>query len=94
MLADFELLAVRIPAEAWQRQTKWVYSNGTWYFSDKSLLQVRLIVADKENAEQAIDRPVNVRKDHQKGDTTYGVPMRSFDEALEPGEYFLRSKIK
>ena len=90
----FELLAVRIPAEAWSRETKWTYSNGTWYFSDRSSLQVRLIVADKTNPELAIDRPVNVRKDHQKGDTLIGVPMRSFDETLEPGEYFLRSNVK
>lgn len=90
----FELLATRIPSEAWSRETKWVYSNGTWYFSDKSTLQVRLIVADKKNPELAIDRPVNVRKDHQKGDTMIGVPMRSFDETLEPGEYLLRSRVK
>ena len=91
---DFELLATRIPSEAWSRETKWTYSNGTWYFSDRSTLQVRLIVADKQNPELAIDRPVNVRKDHQKGDTLIGVPMRSFDEALEPGEYLLRSRAK
>lgn len=90
----FELLAVRIPSKAWTRDTKWTYSNGTWYFVDKSTLQVRLIVADKENPAQAIDRPINVRKDHQSGDSMIGVPMRSFDEALEPGEYLLRDKIK
>lgn len=91
--ADFELLAVRIPGESWSRETKWTYSNGTWYFSDRSSLQVRLIVADKTNPELAIDRPINVRKDHQKGDTMIGVPMRSFDESLQPSEYFLRSKV-
>ncbi len=91
---DFELLAVRIPSEAWSRETKWTYSNGTWYFVDESTLQVRLIVADKENPAQAIDRPVNVRKDHQKGDTMIGVPMRSFDEELQPSEYLLRTRIQ
>ena len=90
---EFELLAVRIPAQAWTRETKWTYSNGTWYFVDRSTLQVRLIVADTENPEQAIDRPINVRKDHQKGDTLIGVPMRSFDEALQPNEYLLRTRI-
>lgn len=92
--SDYELLAVRIPSEAWSRETKWTYSNGTWYFVDRSTLQVRLIVADKDNPEQAIDRPINVRKDHQKGDTMIGVPMRSFDEELQPSEYLLRNKIK
>lgn len=91
---DFELLAVRIPAQAWKRETKWTYSNGTWYFVDKSSLQVRLIVADTENPELAIDRPVNVRKDHQAGDSLYGVPLRSIDEALQPSEYLLRTRIK
>ena len=92
--ADFELLAVRIPAESWSRSTKWTYSNGTWYFVDVSTLQVRLIVADKSNPDQAIDRPINVRKDHQSGDKLIGVPMRSFEESLEPSEYLLRNKIK
>ena len=54
---------------------------------------MRLIVADKNNPELAIDRPINVKKDHQKGDTLIGVPMRSFDEELQPSEYFLRTNI-
>ncbi len=91
---EFELLSVRIPAEAWTRETKWTYSNGTWYFVDRSTLQVRLIVADGTDSKLAIDRPINVRKDHQKGDTMIGVPMRSFDEELQPSEYFLRANVK
>jgi len=90
----FELLAARIPGESWSRETKWAYSNGTWYFVDVSSLQVQLIVADKANAAQAIVRPINLRKDHQKGAKLIGLPMRSFDEALQPNEYLLRSKIK
>ena len=89
----FELLDVRIPAETWSRETKWVYSNGTWYFVDRSKLQARLVVADKKNPELAIDRPVTVIKDHQRGDALIGTPMRSFDEALQPSEYFLRSRF-
>ncbi|MCB9897050.1 MAG: hypothetical protein H6825_03485 [Planctomycetes bacterium] len=91
---DFELLAVRIPSKAWSRETKWTYSNGSWYFVDRSTLQVRLIVADTENPEYAIDRPVNVRRDHQKGDTLIGVPLRGIEEALEPNEYVLRSRVE
>ena len=91
---DFELLTARIPSEAWSREAKWTYSNGTWYFSDRSTLQVRLIVADKSNPELAIDRAINVKKDHLKGDSMIGVPLRSFDEKPEPGEYLLRSKVK
>ena len=91
---EFELLAVRIPSEAWTRETKWVYSNGTWYFVDKSTLQVRLLVADENNPKQVIDRAINVKKDHQKSDTTYGVPLRSIDETLQPSEYLLREKCE
>ncbi|MEQ9096151.1 MAG: hypothetical protein RIE32_07805 [Phycisphaerales bacterium] len=90
---DFELLKVRIPAQAWARETKWTYSNGTWYFSDRSKLQVRLLVADKSNPELAIDRPINVWKDHQKGDTMIGVPLFGIDDELQPSDYMLRSKI-
>lgn len=91
---DFELLTVRVPSKQWTRETKWTHSNGTWYFVDRSSLQVRLIVADKNNPKQAIDRPINVRKDHQSGDTMIGVPMRSFDDALQPSAYLLRDKVK
>jgi hypothetical protein len=92
--AEFDLLAVRIPAEAWVRETKWTYSNGTWYFSDRSKLQVRLIIADPSNAELAIDRVVNVWKDHQKGDTMIGVPLWGIEDELQPSHFLLRSRIK
>ena len=91
---EFRLLKVRIPAQAWKRETKWTYSNGTWYFSDRSRLQVRLLVADHENPDLAIDRPINVIKDHQTGDTMIGVPLWGFDDELQPSSYMLRSKIK
>jgi len=91
---DFKLLKVRIPAQAWKRETKWTYSNGTWYFSDRSRLQVRLLVADHENPELAIDRPINVIKDHQAGDTMIGVPLWSFEDELQPRSYMLRSRIE
>lgn len=91
---DAKILKIVIPAEAWARETKWTYSNGTWYFSDRSKLQVRLIVADHDNPKQAIDRPVTVIKDHEKGDTMIGVPFRSFDEALQPDDYYLIENVK
>ncbi|MEM9661260.1 MAG: hypothetical protein AAF937_03010 [Planctomycetota bacterium] len=90
---EYELLDVRIPAENWRRETKWSYSNGTWYLSDRSRLQVRLIVADHTNTELAIDRPVTIWKDHQSGDSMIGTPFRSVDEELTPSEYFLRSNV-
>lgn len=91
---EFEVLAVRIPAEQWARETKWTYSNGTWYFSDRSKLQIRIYVADHENPELVIDRPVNVWKDHQAGDSMIGTPVFAFEDELQPSSYLLRSKVK
>ncbi|MCA9272277.1 MAG: hypothetical protein KDA31_04440 [Phycisphaerales bacterium] len=91
---EFEVLAVRIPGEQWARETKWTYSNGTWYFSDRSKLQVRLIVADHENPDLAIDRPINIWKDHQKGDSMIGVPLYGFEDELQPSSYLLKSNVK
>ncbi len=91
---EFELLAVRIPSEHWARETKWTYSNGTWYFSDRSKLQVRLFVPDHENPELVIDRPINIWKDHQKGDSMIGVPLWAFEDELQPSDYLLLSKVK
>lgn len=92
--AEFKELAVRIPADKWVRETKWTYSNGTWYFSDRSKLQVRLIVADHEDPKLAIDRPITIWKDHQKGDSMIGVPLWGFEDELQPSSYLLRSKIQ
>ncbi len=91
---EFEVLAVRIPAEQWARETKWTYSNGTWYFSDRSRLQVRLIVADHENPELAIDRPLTIWKDHQQGDSMIGTPLYGFKDELQPNDYLLKSNVK
>ena len=91
---DAKILMVTLPVEEWTREKKWTYSNGTWYYSDKSRIQIRLIVQDHENPKQAIDRPINIVKDHQKGDKMIGLPYRSFDEALTPSEYYLIKNVK
>jgi len=92
---DAQVMKVVIPAEAWKRKTQMQYSRGgTWTLVDTSRLQVRLIVADPDNPTLAIDRPVNVIKDHTAGDTMIGVPFRSIDEELTPGEYYLREHVK
>jgi len=69
-----EVLAVRIPSEAWSRDTRWTYGNDAWTFVDVSTLQGRLIVADQSDAALALDRPLNVRIDHHKGDVLIGAP--------------------
>jgi len=92
--AKFEVLGSRIPSEAWNRETMWQYSNGTWYYVDRSKLQVQLLVADEENSDQAKILPVNIWKDHQKGDSLIGTPLYSGKEVLQPSSYMLRDKIK
>ncbi len=91
---DFELLAVHIPSDTWNRDTRWTYSGSSWYFVDSSSIQVRLFVADKENPEQMISRPVNISKDHTQGDKLFGSPFRNIEEKLQPHEYYLRSRLK
>ena len=91
---NFDVLTSRIPSDNWSRETSWQHSNGTWYFVDRSKLQVQLIVADKADKNLAIIRPVTIIKDHQKGDSLIGTPMYSGDDELQPSAYLLRAKIK
>ena len=91
---DAEILEVRVPGEAWRRETKWVLWRGEASFYDKSTLQVRLLVADPANPDVVIDRAVNVRKDHQAGDTMIGIPLDDFElTPLTPSDYILREKL-
>jgi len=91
---NFRVLASRIPSEDWSRETLWQYSNGTWYYVDRSKLQVQLIVADEKNEKQAVILPINIWKDHQKGNSMIGTPLYSGDEKLQPSSYMLRDKVK
>jgi hypothetical protein len=72
----------------------WQYSNGTWYYVDRSKLQVQLIVADEDDEKLAIIRPVNIIMNHQKGDSLIGTPFYAGDDDLQPSAYLLRDKIK
>jgi hypothetical protein len=92
--AKFEVLGSRIPSEAWNRETMWQYSNGTWYYVDQSRLQVQLLVADESNTKQAKILPINIIKNHQKGDSLIGTPLFSSKEVLQPSSYMMRDKIK
>jgi hypothetical protein len=92
--ADFTVLASRIPSEAWSRETLWTYSNGSWYYVDRSRLQVQLLVADEEDDSLAVIRPVNIWMDHQKGDSLIGTPFHAGDDELQPSDYLQRAKIR
>jgi len=91
---EFDVLASRIPSDAWARETLWTYSNGSWYYVDRSKLQVQLIVADAKNDNQAVILPINIIKDHQKGDSLIGTPLYSGDEKLQPSAYMLKDNVK
>jgi len=99
----FEVLGATIPAEAWERQEKQFFDGklqsdgdvtGTWSKQDRSRLQVQLLIAVKDNPQLAKIIPVNVYKDHMKGDTMIGTPMFAGDEELPPRFFLLRDKIK
>lgn len=101
---DFEVLTARIPSEAWEHIVKHHYDgsvnvntgdvSGTVTTQDRSRIQVQLIIADKANPKLAKIIPVNIWKDHNKGDTMIGVPLYSGDEKLQPHSYLLREKVK
>jgi hypothetical protein len=61
---------------------------------DRSTLQVQPILADADDDCLTIIRPVNIWMEHQKGDTLIGVPLHSGHEALQPGNYLMRDKIR
>jgi len=89
---DAEVLTARIPAEAWARETKWEWFNGSFYKVDKSTLQVQLIV--KHDDKLAVKRPLNVRMDHLKGDTLIAAPLDAFEDELIPQRYIMLEKVE
>ncbi len=89
---DAEVLMSRIPSQAWSRETRWEWFNGSFYKVDKSTLQVQLIV--KHDDKLAVKRPINVRKDHLKGDTMIAVPLDAFEDELIPQRFIPLEKVK
>ena len=81
-----------IPSEQWSRTTRWEYASGTWTLVDYSRLQVQLLVAHDEA--KAVIRPINLTKDHQRGDELRAVPLDSLGDQLIPQRYLLLSKLK
>jgi len=89
---DAEVLTSRIPSEAWTRDTRWEWSNGAFYKIDASKVQVQLIV--KHDDKLAAIRPVNLYKNHLKGDTVNAYPMDEIGEELQPRRYLMLEKVK
>ena len=67
---DDEIVKVVIPTADWDRETKWTWWRDAFYFTDVSSLQASVIIkAKSETGEPELHYwPVNIRKDHEKGD--------------------------
>jgi hypothetical protein len=87
-----QVLAVRFPSQAWDRETLWRWQNTTWYKIDRSKLQAQVIV--KVDDRIAAIRPINLWKDHLKNDQINALPLFGKDEALPPSSYMLVEKVR
>lgn len=87
-----EVLTVRIPSQAWARDTRWQWSNGAFYKIDSSSVQVQLLI--KHDDKLAVVRPINLYKNHLKADTLTASPMDTIDEDLIPQRYVVRDKLQ
>ncbi|MEZ6190328.1 MAG: hypothetical protein R3C45_03455 [Phycisphaerales bacterium] len=90
--ADAEVLTACIPSQAWERSTRWEWSAGAFSKVDKSHIQVQLIV--KHDDKLAVIRPVNLYKNHLKGDTINAWSMDAIEDELIPQRYLLLEKVK
>ncbi len=87
-----KVLKVVMPIESWKRSTKWTYSNGTWYFSDTSKLQVKVIV--KHDNKLAVIRPINLWIDHTTGDALSATSFYTLEDELQPSNFLLLKNAK
>lgn len=90
--ADAEVLTACIPSQAWERSTRWEWSAGAFSKVDKSHIQVQLIV--KHDDKLAVIRPVNLYKNHLKGDTINAWSMDAIEDELIPQRFMLLEKLK
>lgn len=89
--SDPEILAVRLPAQAWSRDTRWEWFDGAFHKIDLSRMQVQLVVRHDDRL--AVMRPVNVHRDHMKGDSLSGHPLFAFDEPIPPRQLLLLQNV-
>lgn len=89
---DAEVLTACIPSQAWERSTRWEWFSGAFHKVDKSHVQVQLIV--KHDDKLAVIRPVNLYKNHLKGDSINAWPMDAVEDELIPQRYLLLEKVE
>ena len=90
--ADAEVLTACIPSQAWERSTRWEWSAGAFHKVDKSHIQVQLIV--KHDDKLAVIRPVNLYKNHLKGDTINAWSMDAIEDELIPQRFLMLEKVE
>lgn len=89
---DAKILKIRIPNQAWQRDTAWRYQNSSWYRIDRSRVQVQLLV--QQDDKLAVIRPVDLWKDHMNNDQILAAPMDDLKSELIPQDFVLLGKVK
>lgn len=88
------IVAIRIPAEAMERKTAWVYESSMNGFHklDRSSLLVWVIV--KDGAKQACMWPVTVSRLHMKGDTLSVGESSRPSKGAPPNQRMLLANLK
>lgn len=89
---DAEILAIRIPSPAWKHELIWRNQTGSWYKIDRSRLQVQLVV--KHDDKLASIQPINLWKDHLKGDSINAFPLHEKGYELRPQNFMLLKRVK
>lgn len=90
---DADVLAIRIPSAAWEREVLWRNQTGsTWYKIDRSRLQVQLVV--RQDDKLAVVRPIDLWKDHLSEDRIKAFPFHEAGAELQPQDYLLLEKVK
>ncbi len=89
---DAKVLVAKIPEEAWEHEIYWKWWRGAFRKVDRSHIQVQLFVQYDDNL--AVIRPINLYKNHLKGDTIDAYPFNEVDAELGPDYFFPLAKVK
>ncbi len=89
---DAEVLAAKIPSEAWEREIRWRWWRDAFRKVDRSHLQIQLLV--RHDDKLAVIRPINIYKNHLKGDTLTAFPFNEVGQELGPDFYLPLEKVK
>jgi hypothetical protein len=88
---DAEILAVRIPSQAWEHEILWRWSGTQWYKVDRSRMYLHLIL--KYDNQLALMRQITIWKNHLKGDEITATPLWEVDQGMEPMHFLPLAKV-